>query len=77
MQLKSGRNPAIALVLGARSPPNAANFCAVAARKFKTGAVAHAAQKLSQSGNRIVALARKSKVSAVRMQQLKSGGALQ
>ena len=77
MQLKSGRNPAIALVLGARCPPTAANFCAMAVRKFKTGAAAHAAQKLSQSGNRIVAVARKSKGSAVRMQQLKSGGTLQ
>ena len=77
MQLKSGRNPAIALVLGACSPSNAASFSAVAVRKFKTGAAAHAAQKLSQSGNRIVAVARKSKVSAVRMQQLKSGGTLQ
>jgi len=63
--------------LGARNPAVAAKFGAVAAREFKTGAAAHAAQNLSQAGNSSVAVAHKSIVSAVRMQQLKSCGKLQ
>jgi len=63
--------------VGARSPPSAAKFGAVAVLNWKTGAAAHAAQNLSQTGNSAVGVARSPKLSAGRMQQSKSGGALQ